>query len=77
MLFRSRRYAALQEFAPVFGYAADERTTGTDLPGIDFVRLAEGHGLKAARVEDLNQLESSLNTALQADGPYLLELIIS
>ena len=77
LILNNRRYAALQEFAPVFGYAPDERPTGTDLPGIDFVRLAEGHGLKAARVEDLNQLESSLNTALQADGPYLLELVIS
>lgn len=77
LILNNRRYAALQEFAPVFGYAPDERPAGTDLSGIDFIKLAEGQGLPAAQATDPDQLRAALMSALQAEGPNLLEVVIS
>jgi benzoylformate decarboxylase len=48
---------------------------GTDLPGLDFVALAAGHGLPAGRVEDAGALHQALREAIQADGPVLLEVV--
>ncbi|MFM7658139.1 MAG: benzoylformate decarboxylase [Burkholderiaceae bacterium] len=77
VIMNNRRYAALQEFAPVFGYAPGETPVGTDLAGIDFVKLAEAQGIQAARVDHPDQLKSSLLAALDAEGPYLLEVVMS
>ena len=44
VILNNRRYAALQEFAPQFGYAHGEQIKSADLPGIDFVAIA-GAGL--------------------------------
>ncbi|MEX3630129.1 MAG: benzoylformate decarboxylase [Burkholderia sp.] len=40
LILANGRYAALQEFAPVFGFAPGEAVQGTALPGLDFVALA-------------------------------------
>jgi benzoylformate decarboxylase len=77
LIMNNRRYAALQEFAPVFGYELHEKPVGTNLTGIDFVQLAEAQGVHASRVEDPTQLQSSLLAALSVDRPYLLEIIIA
>jgi len=77
LIMNNRRYATLQEFAPVFGYAPGETPVGTDLSGIDFVRLAEAQGVQAARLDNPNLLTSSLLAALSAEGPYLLEVVIA
>uniref|UniRef100_UPI0038B41324 thiamine pyrophosphate-dependent enzyme n=1 Tax=Comamonas koreensis TaxID=160825 RepID=UPI0038B41324 len=42
ILFKNRRYAALQDFSKVFGYRLGENAAGTALPGIDFVGLPKG-----------------------------------
>jgi benzoylformate decarboxylase len=77
IVLNNRRYAALQEFAPVFKYKANEKPAGTDLPGIDFVGLSEAQGVRASRVEDPQELKSALEAALQAKGPCLLEVVIA
>jgi benzoylformate decarboxylase len=77
IVLNNRRYAALQEFAPVFKYKANEKPVGTDLPGIDFVGLSEAQGVRASRVEDPQQLKSALQVALQAEGPCLLDVFIA
>jgi benzoylformate decarboxylase len=77
IILNNRRYAALQEFAPVFNYQPDEKPVGTDLPGIDFVGLSEAQGVTASRVEDPQELKSALEAALQAEEPYLLEVVIA
>ena len=76
-VLNTRRYAALQAFAPVFHYQPGEKPVGTDLPGIDFVGLSEAQGVRASRVEDPQQLQSALQGALQAEGPCLLEVVIA
>ena len=74
LIVRNRRYAALQHFAPYFGFAPDAALTGTDLPGLDFVALAAGHGLPARRVADGTALAGALREAIHAEGPVLLEV---
>lgn len=77
VVLNNRRYAALQDFAPVFGYAKGDKPAGTDLPHLDFVALADGQGVPACRVERPENLDKSLQTALSARGPYLIELVVS
>lgn len=77
VILNNRRYAALQDFAPVFGYAKGAKPAGTDLPHLDFVALADGQGVPACRVERPENLNKSLDTALTAKGPYLIELVVS
>jgi benzoylformate decarboxylase len=77
IILNNRCYAALQDFAPVFGYAKGDKPAGTDLPHLDFVSLANGQGVPASRVERPEQLRKSLETALAAKGPYLVELVVS
>jgi benzoylformate decarboxylase len=74
VILNNRRYAALQEFAPQFGYARGEQIKGSDLPGIDFVAIAHGHGCSALRVDEPGDLESAIRDALRSPSPMLLEL---
>ncbi|MCA3253698.1 MAG: benzoylformate decarboxylase [Pseudomonadota bacterium] len=74
LIVRNRRYGALQHFAPHFGFAPGADLVGTDLPGLDFVALAAGHGLPARRVADGARLAEALREAIRADGPVLLEV---
>lgn len=75
VILNNRRYAALQDFAPVFGYAPGVKPAGTDLPNLDFVKLAQGQGMAAERVEDPSALASALERALQHPGPFLIEVV--
>ena len=70
-------YAALQDFAPVFGYASGAKPEGTELPGLDFVKLAEGQGLQARRVQDPGALADVLHGALRADAPNLVDIAVA
>jgi benzoylformate decarboxylase len=77
LILKNRRYAALQEFAPVFGYKADAALPGTELPDLDFVALAAGHGVKAARVETAAELRPALEQALRSTAPFLVEIEVA
>jgi benzoylformate decarboxylase len=74
IILKNRRYAALQDFAPAFGFGADEPLPGTDLPGIDFVALARGQGCSASSVSRPEALRDALVDALAAPVPTLLEV---
>ncbi len=77
VILNNQRYAALQDFAPVFGFGPGEMVQGTDLPGIDFVQLAQGQGCSAVRVSDAGALRATLLEALAAPGPTLVEVMIA
>lgn len=77
VILNNRRYAALQDFAPVFGFAPNDPVQGTDLHGIDFVGLARAMGCTGERVSDPHALEATLRTALQSTGPTLIEVEIA
>jgi benzoylformate decarboxylase len=77
VVLNNRRYAALQDFAAVFGYAPGDKPAGTELPGLDFMALAQGHGVPGRRVEQPAALADALAQALRADGPNLIEVVIA
>jgi benzoylformate decarboxylase len=67
------RYEALIGFAHHFGL---QETVGTKLPGLDFVHLANGHGLPAVKVTKVEDLDVALSEAFAADGPRLVEVMV-
>ena len=74
VIMNNRRYAALQEFAPVFGFASHDVVQGTELPDIDFVSLARGMGCEGVRVGDAAQLKQVLGAALRAARTTVVEI---
>lgn len=77
LILKNRRYAALQNFAPQFGFAPGAPVQGSELPNLDFVALAAGHGVRGQRVETAAQLHDWLPKALNAAEPLLLEIEIA
>ena len=77
VILKNGRYAALQDFAPVFGFKPGEILQGTDLPGMDFVALARGQGCEAVTVRDAGQLADVLHGALAATRPTLVEVEVA
>jgi acetolactate synthase-1/2/3 large subunit len=52
----------------------DGRTIDTDLANPDFVKFAESFGAYAARVDDLTNFKETLQNALTAERPALIEV---
>ena len=50
------------------------RKHGTELPTVDFVKVAEGMGVDAERVEGVEQFEPALARALERQGPSVLDI---
>lgn len=77
IILKNRRYAALQEFAPTFGFKPGETLQGTDLPEIDFTALARGQGCAAVTVSDALQLATVLREALSSPKAILVEVDVA
>jgi benzoylformate decarboxylase len=74
IIVNNGRYEALHSFSRRFGIGSP---VGTDLPGIDFVRLAQAQGCDALRVTRAAELEGALRSALAATRPTLLEVVVA
>ena len=77
VILKNRRYAALQEFAPTFGFAPGAPLQGCDLPELDFVALAQGHGCAGVRVAQAEDLQPALAAALAGERAVLLEVEVA
>jgi benzoylformate decarboxylase len=66
-------YGAMRSFSQVMQV---RNAPGLDLPGIDFVRIAEGHGCDAVRVAKSSELAAALTRALAHHGTNLVEVIV-
>jgi benzoylformate decarboxylase len=77
LILNNGRYAALQDFAPRFGFAPGVKPEGSDLSGLDFLALAAGHGVPARRVRSAAELHEALPSALRSDGPILLDIEVA
>jgi benzoylformate decarboxylase len=66
-------YGAMRSFSQVMQV---RNVPGLDLPGIDFVLLAQGLGCDAMRVTKSSELESALKRGLTHDGVSLIEVIV-
>lgn len=77
VILNNRRYAALQDFAPEFGFGPDDEVVGTELPDIDFPALAAGLGCPGVCVTDAHRLRGVLADALACGGPALVEVQVA
>ncbi|NYE23944.1 benzoylformate decarboxylase [Pigmentiphaga litoralis] len=77
LILKNQRYAALHEFARIFGYKPGEAVPGTALPDIDFVGLAAAQGVDGVSVATAGAFEDALARALVSSGPMLIEIDIA
>ncbi len=54
----------------------DTRYSSVELQNPDFITIAKGFGIPGLRVEAHDKLEESVDTLLQHDGPFLLEVCV-
>jgi acetolactate synthase-1/2/3 large subunit len=54
----------------------DRRYSYTELPPVDFVRIANAYGVDGIRVEEKDGVREALEAALAADGPFVLDFRI-
>jgi benzoylformate decarboxylase len=73
LILNNAAYAALTGFSAEFGM---NEVPGCDLSGLDFVKLAEGLGVKAKKVDSVDSLDEALKWSFAATGPTLLDLKI-
>jgi benzoylformate decarboxylase len=66
-------YGAMRSFSQVMQV---RNVPGLDLPGIDFVRIAEGFGCDAVRVTKSSELAPALKRGLAHDGASLIEVMV-
>ncbi|MDH6056132.1 thiamine pyrophosphate-binding protein, partial [Umezakia ovalisporum] len=53
----------------------DKRYSFVELQNPDFVKIADGFGIKASKVERREDLSAALDAMLDFDGPYFLEVV--
>jgi benzoylformate decarboxylase len=66
-------YGAMRSFSQVMQVRG---VPGLDLPGIDFVKIAEGLGCDAVRVTKSSELAPALKRGLSHNGVSLIEVIV-
>ena len=66
-------YGAMRSFSQVMQV---RNVPGLELPGIDFVKLAEGMGCHAVRVTKSSELAPALKDGLSHDGTSLIEVMV-
>jgi benzoylformate decarboxylase len=74
VIVNNGRYEALRNFALRFGLVDP---VGIQLPGIDFVQLAQALGCAALRVTRAADLHVALRAALAADHPTLVDVQVA
>ena len=74
IVVNNSQYAILKAFAASTGISGG--VPGLDLPQLDIARIAEGFGCEAETVEEPEKLEETLESALEHDGPYLVNVFV-
>ncbi|MCQ8894148.1 MAG: biosynthetic-type acetolactate synthase large subunit [Methanolinea sp.] len=54
----------------------DRRYSFTELPPVDFVKIANAYGIDGIKVEDPGEVRSALKSAIETDGPFVLDFRI-
>jgi len=73
VVINNQGYGAMRSFSQVMQV---RNVPGLDLPGIDFVRIAEGLGCDAVRVTSSAELAPALKRGLAYDGTSLIEVMV-
>ena len=71
VILKNGTYGALRGFADLLDTG---ETPGLDVPGIDFVQIAQGYGVEARAVTTGEEFVLALESALDRPGPVLIEV---
>jgi benzoylformate decarboxylase len=74
IVVNNRGYSILKGFRDAIGVGED--VPGLDVHGVEIVQIANGFGVEGEVVERAEDLRPALGRALNADGPYLLDVIV-
>jgi acetolactate synthase-1/2/3 large subunit len=55
----------------------DRRYAYTELPPVDFVRIAEAYGVDGIRVEEKEEIVPAIHAAMEAEGPFVLDFRVT
>ena len=55
----------------------DKRYSFVDIQSPDYVQVAKGYGIPGEKIEYRKDLKKSLQTMLEYDGSYLLEIMVA
>jgi len=73
VVINNEGYGAMRSFSHVMQV---RNVPGIDVAGLDFVKLAQGHGCTAMRVTKSSELAPALKHSLSQDGTSLVEVMI-
>ncbi len=73
VVINNQGYGAMRSFSQVMQV---RKVPGLDMPGLDFVKIAEGMGCDAARVTKSSELAGALKRALSHNGTSLVEVLV-
>jgi benzoylformate decarboxylase len=73
VVINNEGYGAMRSFSQVMQV---RKVPGLDLPGIDFVKIAQGLGCDAVRVSKASELAPALKRGLAHDGVSLIEVMV-
>jgi len=79
VIFANRSYAILHDELQNVGAQPGPNTQAMfnlDQPHLDWVSLANGMGVEAARAETAEQFNQVLEAGLSSKGPYLIEAVL-
>ncbi|WP_273842117.1 benzoylformate decarboxylase [Rubrobacter calidifluminis] len=74
IVINNRGYTILKSYRNALGIS--DSVPGLDMPGIDLVQVARGLGADGEAVERPEDLEGALGRALEAEGPYLVDVAV-
>jgi benzoylformate decarboxylase len=73
VILNNSGYGAMRSFSRIM---QAENPPGIDLPGLDFVQIARGHGCGAMRVTKPDEIGPALHKAFADEGPVLLDVAV-
>jgi len=74
IIINNSGYGALKWFSQQF---KTQNVPGIEIEGVDFVRLAEGYGMKARRVSTCTEFSQAFDAAISGSSPVLIEAMIA
>jgi benzoylformate decarboxylase len=74
LVLRNEEYAILKWFAEFEG---EMGAPGLDVPGLDSVAIASGYGMRARRVDGVEELRQALSESIASNAPELIEITVA
>lgn len=72
IVFNDAAYGIVEQGMRAQGF----RPTGTSIPRVDFVAVARAMGADGARVDRAEDLDAALDAAMEAEGPFVVDVRI-